>query len=175
MFFQELAPQDSSGYMDIGKMMFPLSQGQLPPGPFNQFYSHSWTPARSLLHLLCLRFVPEGSRRRCPSFGRAAQVKLSSTSPGLVTSPHRVGGSSLGIGGCGGEKEKRKGLATGTRRERWGLTSRPLLSCYPTAERAVRWLPGPLGITRRCRAIRASSSRSLKRSRSCWPLKRQYR
>ncbi|EDL80227.1 rCG26209, isoform CRA_b [Rattus norvegicus] len=44
-----------------------------------------------------------------------------------------------------------------------------------SSERAIRWLPDPLGITRRCRGIRTSSSRSLKRSRSCWPLKRQYR
>lgn len=37
LFFQELAPQDSSGYMDMGKMVFPLSQEQLLPRPFNQF------------------------------------------------------------------------------------------------------------------------------------------
>lgn len=53
------------------------------------------------------------------------------TSPGLVTYPHRLGGSALGTGSFGGETVKREGLATGIRRERWGLMSRPLLSCYP--------------------------------------------
>lgn len=81
----------------------------------------------------------------------------------------------MGIGDCGREKAKREGLATGIRREKVGFDVWDSAKLLPTAERAVRWLPDPLGITRRCREIRASSSRSLKRSRSCWPLKRQYR
>lgn len=80
----------------------------------------------------------------------------------------------MGAEGCGREKAKREGLATG-RKEKWGSDVQASAKLLPTAERAVLWLPDLLGITRRCRVIRASSSRSLKRSRSSWPLKRQYR
>lgn len=107
--------------------------GKLSPIDFRiRGRQENGTPTRSLLHLLCLRSVPEDSRRRCSiPRRRAAQVNLRVlTSPGLIPSPQRLVWQCLGHWG-GGEKETKEGLIASTRKEWRGLRSKPLLSCYP--------------------------------------------
>lgn len=167
--------------MDMGKVAFPYLRKASRHVPSIDFRvrgrQESGTPARSLLHLRCLRFVPEDSRRRCPSPGRRRAVQVKSrvlTSPGWVAYPHRLVWQCLRRWG-GGEEAEREGPVADARRELRGSDIQASAKLPLTAEGAGRWRLDPLGITRRCRATRASSFRSLKRSRSCWPLKRQCR
>ncbi|XP_045384973.1 sperm flagellar protein 1 isoform X2 [Lemur catta] len=125
---QELAPQDGSGYMDVGKVAFLF----LPP-------------RRSFLLFSFL-------------------------------TPARVGGGGGGEAGGWDSRMLTPPLALPQvypRRPEVKVPRTPREGC--SSGRACHPRPSLPGIARRCRATQASSSRSLKRNRSCWPRRRPCR
>lgn len=85
--------------------------------------------------------------------------------------PGKVGKSGMGGGGWGGEKA----WLRDTGRVRVGPKIQAWAKLLLTPGWAGCLYPGLWGIARRCRATEASSSRLLKRSRSCWPCRRLCR
>lgn len=136
-------------------------------------------PEPLLLHLPLLRFVPEDPRGRCPGpSGRgAAQVRKLGVPDvtrmgNLPTQGWDVPGKKVGKAGTEEGEEGEEGRSGRVRVGPKVQTSAKLLS---TPGEAGLQHPGLWRIPRCFMATQASSSRLLKRSRSCWPHRRLYR
>lgn len=145
------------------------------------------TPSGLFLYLPCLRFVPEGPRGRCPrppGPGATQVRKLGApdlTKPDILSAWEgrvRVASGKVGksrMKGFQGQWERGKAWLRDTERVMVGSEIQASAKLPLTPGRADCLCPGLQGTARRCRATRASSSRSLKRSRSCWPRRRLCR
>lgn len=190
-FFQELAPQDGTGYMDVGKVVFTLlpSQEQLSfcptyGGGEGGRSREKRTPAPLTPPLassqVCPR-RPEGKVPRTPR-ERGSSGKEAGSSHHTRPGDPPTQGWQVRVGaGCSWVAGTRVGFGGGkawtrdTERVRVGPQVRASAKLLPTPGGAGCPRPGLQDIARQCRATQASSSRSQKKSRSCWPHRRLCR